>query len=124
MNWETFKSLNSDLQQEYLFRFKDKPKLNCSGLIWVVMALVGVTVGLLMVGFVMVKDDAFISVRAQVVDIINNAQDILTVGITLIVIYVLVDLSNYLFYYFKRYWWKKKWRIKKVKGNFWRREYE
>lgn len=122
MNWETFKSLNPELQQEYLFRFKDKPKLNCTGLVWAIMALSGSLVGLLMIAFIMIKDDAFLSVRLQIIDIVAHVQTILKLGVPVIIAYVLGDIFGFGWYYFKRYWWKKKWKIKKVKGNFWKRE--
>jgi len=121
MNWETFDSLNPELQQEYLFRFKDKPKLNGGGFVWGATALISAVVTLLMITFVMIKDDAFITVRLQLADIVTNTQTVIKFAIPILIGYIITDLVKVGWYYFTEYWWRKKWQIKKVSSNFWKR---
>jgi len=119
MNWDTYKQLPFELREEYKYRFGDKPQPSCQGLFSMVLVLTSVLSMMVLSSYLIFTSDAFIDLRDMYGSIMKGMFNIAKVGVSIILVYTLSDVVRIMYYYIRRYRWKKKHNIKRVKETFW-----
>ena len=119
MNWDTYKQLSFELRDEYKYRFGDEPQLSCRGMTTMLISLVSVISMLVFLSYLILTSEAFVDLKDMYAGIVKGTINIVKVGLSIILVYLLVDVIKFPYFYIRRWRWLKKHNIKRQKETFW-----
>jgi len=119
MNWNTYKTLTSELKEEYDWKFKNKGKFESRGILVNATSLMFIIISMLFTFYIIVKDPELISYQGEVIDLLTGVAKVIDIALIIIVVHAIIMFITIIYYNVLQYKWMKTNNIKR-KWKWWK----